>query len=123
MMHSPVGILTICLVGPVVEELCFREGVMGGLLRNGVKPWKAILVSAVLFGLIHFNPVQIVGAGLMGIILGIIYYKTGNIILATALHVLNNSVATLMALAFGMDATLTDGIGSAVVVSAAGLLT
>ena len=122
MMHSTVGILTICLVAPVVEELCFREAVMGGLLRNGVKPWIAILVSAVLFGLIHVNPVQIVGAGLMGIILGIIYYKAGNIVLATALHVLNNSVATLMALAFGMDATLTDGIGSAVVVSAAGLL-
>lgn len=122
MMHSTLGILTICLVAPIVEELCFREAVMGGLLRRGAAPWAAILISALLFGLIHANPVQIVVAGLMGIMLGIIYYKSGSIVLPTVLHILNNSVATFLTVTFGQDASFTEWADSVVLSVLAGLL-
>ena len=56
MANNLWGILGIALVGPVVEELVFREGIQGTMERGGVKPWIAILVSALCFGLIHFNP-------------------------------------------------------------------
>lgn len=112
MMQNGLGIISICLAAPIVEELCFREGILGGLVRRGVKPWVAIGISALIFGVIHGNPVQIAGAGLMGIILGIIYYKSGNIVLTTILHIFNNSLATILALVFGMDATLSDIVGS-----------
>lgn len=122
MMHSALGVLMICVVGPIVEELCFREAIMGSLIRKGTRPWVAILFSAVIFGLIHANPVQIVGAGLMGIIFGIIYYKSGNIVLTTLLHILNNSFATISALVFGKDATMSDLIGGSTVAIVSGII-
>lgn len=122
MINSVIGILTISLFGPIIEEFCFREAIMGGLLRKGVKPWIAIAVSAIIFGLIHANPVQIVAAGLMGIIFGVIYYKSGNIILTSILHIANNSFATFAALKYGMDATMSDLIGSNMLAIVSGIL-
>lgn len=55
-------------VGPVVEELVFR----GFLMRRFEKYGKgfAVIVSAVLFGIMHMNPLQIVFGILMGLLLG-----------------------------------------------------
>lgn len=96
MSHDVLGILSVALLGPIIEELCFREAIEGSMLRSGVKPWVAIVVSALLFGLIHGNPVQMVFGALMGVVLGVIYYKTGNIVLTCIVHVLNNSWSVLM---------------------------
>ena len=93
--YSFWGILTVAIVGPIAEELVFREGVCGYLARNGAKPWKAIWVSAVLFGIIHMNPAQVVVAMVIGIILGVIYIKTGNVVLTSIIHILNNSIALI----------------------------
>ena len=91
------GILTVAIVGPIAEELVFREGVCGYLARNGAKPVKAVWVSAILFGVIHMNPAQILDAMLIGVILGVIYIKTGNIVLTSIIHILNNSIALTQA--------------------------
>lgn len=93
--YSFWGILTVAIVGPIAEELVFREGVCGYLARNDAKPWKAIWVSAVLFGIIHMNPAQVVVAMIIGIILGVIYIKTGNVVLTSIIHILNNSIALI----------------------------
>lgn len=93
--YSFWGILTVAIVGPIAEELVFREGVCGYLARNGAKPWKAIWVSAVLFGIIHMNPAQVVVAMIIGFILGVIYIKTGNVVLTSIIHILNNSIALI----------------------------
>lgn len=93
--YSFWGILTVAIVGPIAEELVFREGVCGYLARNGAKPWKAIWISAVLFGIIHMNPAQVVVAMIIGFILGVIYIKTGNVVLTSIIHILNNSIALI----------------------------
>ncbi len=93
--YSFWGMLTVAIVGPIAEELVFREGVCGYLARNGAKPWKAIWVSAVLFGIIHMNPAQVVVAMIIGFILGVIYIKTGNVVLTSIIHILNNSIALI----------------------------
>jgi len=93
MANSVMGVLCIAIVGPVVEELVFREAFLGYMVRNGVNKWIAIIASALAFGIIHLNPAQVPFAAAMGFILGIIYYKTGNIVIPIILHVLNNSVA------------------------------
>lgn len=122
MMHSAIGILSISLFAPIIEELCFREAIMGGLLRKGIKPWLAIAISAIIFGLIHANPVQIVGAGLMGVIFGVIYYRSSNIVLTSILHVLNNSFATFVALTYGMNVSMSDLVGGNTVAIISGSL-
>lgn len=89
------GVLAVAVVGPIVEELTFREGVQGSLLRGGVRPWVAAVVSALCFGLIHGNPAQIPFAFIVGLILAVIYQKTGSVVVTSLVHILNNSVAIL----------------------------
>ena len=92
MSHNIWGLLTLTIIGPIAEELLFREAIVGEMLRRGARPWTAIIVSAVAFSCLHFNPAQVLYALPLGIIFGIIYYKTGNIVLTSILHILNNYI-------------------------------
>ena len=115
------GILGVAIVGPVIEELVFREGVCGHLIRNGSSPWRAIWISAILFGIIHFNPAQVPFAILMGVVLGIIYAKTGNIVLTSIIHILNNSIALIEVNVLGdkvFDFSMVEWIGGKYVAGA-----
>lgn len=95
MCREPWGMLAIAIGAPIGEEIMFRWGIMGHLLRRNSSVPTAILVSAVLFGLMHMNPAQVFFAAAMGIMLGILYWRSGNILWPIILHVLNNSVACL----------------------------
>ena len=57
-MHSPYGLFSVCILKPVLEELMFRTVILGLMLRSGVKPWVAIILSAFLFGASHLNMCQ-----------------------------------------------------------------
>ncbi|MDR3224848.1 MAG: CPBP family intramembrane metalloprotease [Clostridiales Family XIII bacterium] len=90
MLNTPTGLLYICLIGPIVEEIVFRGAVMKSLERFGLN--FSIILSALIFGLFHIFTVQAVFAFFMGIILGYIAsrYSLKWSILA---HILINSVA------------------------------
>ena len=103
MSHNVLGILALAVVGPIVEELVFREAVQGYMHRNGVDPWMAIMISSLCFGIIHFNPAQVPFAFCIGLILGMIYYKTGSVVLTSLVHVFNNSMAVLEMRLLGED--------------------
>lgn len=122
MFSTSLGVFVIGVLGPLAEEVVFRAGALGYLLRKGVNAWVAIAFSAFLFGVMHFNPAQIPFAMLIGIVLGIIYYRTGNIILTTIIHVFNNSLACFMANVCPEDATLVDMIGGTASAVACGLM-
>jgi membrane protease YdiL (CAAX protease family) len=117
MACSVVGALSIGIIGPIVEEFIFREAILGWMLRGGVNKWVAITASAIVFGLIHANPAQIPFATVIGFIFGIIYYKTGNIVITSILHILNNSTAVLLMVLQGEeteDTKLGDLLGGPV---------
>lgn len=59
MSRNIFGILAIAFMAPLVEELLFREAIEGHLLQSGKKPKTAIILSALIFGLIHINPAQV----------------------------------------------------------------
>lgn len=80
------------ILSPITEELVFRAIILKGLLTK-MKPWKAILISALLFGAPHFSPINqgaILGAIFLGILTGWIYYKTKNIIYPIIMHFIHN---------------------------------
>ena len=104
MANSTLGVLSIAVLGPIVEEFVFREGIEGYMLRKGVSKWWAIGISAFIFGIVHLNPAQVPFAAAMGVLFGIIYYKSGNIVLTTILHIVNNSVAVWQMNVLGEDA-------------------
>lgn len=105
---TPYGLLSVCLLGPVLEELMMREGVLGSMLRRNVNPCVAIALSALLFGAMHLNLCQFIFGTSGGVVLGIIYWKTRNIVLTTIVHVINNSVCVGIALWAGSTNQLDD---------------
>lgn len=108
------GIMAVCVVAPIAEELLFREGLCGYLARNGMHPWKTVWISSIIFGLIHANPAQIPFAILLGLMLGIIYMRTGSVVVSSIVHILNNSLAIIMILVMGdavRDFSLVEWVG------------
>lgn len=91
-----VGLLTVIttsILAPIAEEIGFRGVLMGGLLRMRCKPWLAIMLSAIVFGLFHGTDIHFLGATLFGIIIGWVYWRTGSLIPGIIAHIVNNSIA------------------------------
>lgn len=89
-------IILAVVMAPIFEEIVFRGIIQKGLINKGVNPWKAIGISAVVFGLVHGNPWQFVGAVLLGGVLGFVYYKTKSLLLPILLHAFNNLVSSFL---------------------------
>lgn len=88
---QPVGlmILVVGIIGPICEELMFR-GIVFHRLKDWVKPQAAIVISALLFGIYHGNVVQFFYATCMGVMLAIIYDKTGTLWISIVAHIAAN---------------------------------
>ena len=85
-----VSALCAGIIGPVAEELFFRKAMIDRLSKY--HPIDAILFSAVLFALIHGNLTQFLYAFPLGVLLGIIYYRTQNIGYTILLHIAINLI-------------------------------
>ena len=86
--------INICILAPIYEELLFR----GILLRRFTLRWspqKSIIISSIIFGIIHLNPINIVFAFALGCVLGYAYLKTKNIFVPMLLHSFSNFLAFL----------------------------
>ena len=88
-------ILSLAIVGPIAEELVFRDGILREMMKSRAKPWIAITTSALAFALVHGDPAQMVPAAIMGIALGWLYTKTNSLRLCLLAHVANNSLACI----------------------------
>lgn len=86
------SILSVVIIAPILEEIVFRGIILQGFLKN-YSITKAIIITAVLFGLFHGNIVQTPLVILLGIVLGVIYIKTGSLFMCIAGHALNNFIA------------------------------
>lgn len=106
------GIFLLAVMGPVVEELCFRHGILRALEEGSSRPRYAIIASSLMFGIVHLNPAQIMAAFLVGLFLGWLYCSTRSLIPCIICHILNNSLAVLQTKLLGADVTIRDMIGS-----------
>lgn len=114
LMYNPWGVLALVLVGPFSEELVFRMGIQRHLIRRNISPLGAILLTSILFGIVHGNPAQIPGAMIFGIILGWLYWRSGCIWLSVAAHVFNNLIGVILGWISGQEEILlTDLCGGA----------
>lgn len=96
LLRNPLGYLVVGLIAPFVEELVFRGAILRSLLQWANRQWVAIVISALLFALIHANPAQMPHAFIIGMLLGWMYYRTGSIIPGVIYHWVNNSIAFIM---------------------------
>ena len=79
---------------PIVEELFFRGLVLRSLSR-WLGPVVGIVGSAVVFGLAHFELLQLPGLILFGVILGILADRTGRLGPGIVAHAAFNAVPVL----------------------------
>jgi membrane protease YdiL (CAAX protease family) len=92
----PVQILLIVIAAPLSEELLFRGLIFGGI-RKHMPSIAAALVAGLIFGALH----ALTGLSavpplvIFGVILCLLYEKTGSIVPGIILHMLNNSVALI----------------------------
>lgn len=113
MMRDPIGIISIVILAPVVEELLFRGGIQGHLTRTWKNPAWGIGFASLVFGVIHGNPVQIPFAFLTGLALGWVYYRTGSLTPCILMHFVNNASSVLLYHLTGdADATLQGLLGA-----------
>jgi membrane protease YdiL (CAAX protease family) len=92
--HIMVSIVLVGILPAFTEEMLFRGVILNGF-RENYSPRKAVIVSAVLFGIIHLNPWQFVTAFIIGIISAWICIKTESILLCIYIHLFNNMLSVL----------------------------
>jgi membrane protease YdiL (CAAX protease family) len=106
------GYFIVGLLAPLSEELVFRGAILRELLKWKENPWIGIVISAMLFSLVHMNPVQMPHAFLIGILLGWLYYRTDSIIPGVVWHWVNNTIAYVVYNLTSTDETLLEFFGS-----------
>ena len=85
------GLISTVIVSPICEELTFR-GVFLNRLRYFVPTSFAIVISSILFGMLHGYG-NIISAFVFGVCMCIIYLKTKNVLTCIFAHFLNNLLA------------------------------
>ena len=95
-----LALLVTAVAAPICEEIFFR-GMLFRLLRTRVPLWAAVLFSAIAFGLAHASPAVSLALlptfMFMGIVLAVVYTRTGWLTNSILLHGLSNAIATVVA--------------------------
>ncbi len=91
------GLILFALIPSITEEVAFRGFILSGFER-GHRAWTAIVMSAVLFGVLHvlislFN--QLFPAALLGLVLGLIAVRSRSLFPGVLFHFLNNSLGVV----------------------------
>jgi hypothetical protein len=99
---SGAGVLVLALVvvvgAPVIEELFFRGLLLRGLDRR-MGPTPALVLSAVIFALVHFQPLQFPALVLFGLVAGLLVRRTDRLGTAVWAHVGFNLTTVVVLLA------------------------
>lgn len=87
-------ILGPCIFVPILEEYVFR-GLVYGRLREWLSVPAAVLISAVIFGMMHMNIVQFLYAGLLGIFMALCAERTKRLYGAILAHMVANTISVI----------------------------
>ena len=85
----------MALFGPFCEEFCFRGVVYRGYLKSG-NVTGAVLLSSLLFGLMHMNFNQAPYAFALGVAMAVLVEATGSLWSSVLMHVIFNAQSVLL---------------------------
>lgn len=98
-------VLTVVVVVPMIEELLFR-GFLQEALISWMKPWRAIVVTSVVFALFHFSISQginnlliLSSLFLLSCMLGFLKERQGSLWAPVGLHATFNAISLVQILA------------------------
>lgn len=103
-----ITIFMIVVTPAIFEEVFFRKFLLNELVKR-INPLLAIIVTSFVFSIVHFNPIHLFQLFAFGFILGLLAYRTGNIIYSILLHFLNNGLS-LIAYYFTQNESIADAV-------------
>ena len=93
-----LAVLAACVVGPIGEELIFR-GLLQQSAERNMSGVRAAVLCGIFFAVVHLQPYYLMGLGLLGIALGLVFWITDSLWATIYVHALYNGASlTLMAL-------------------------
>ena len=96
--HKIIIALLACVFGPVIEEFVFRYS-LGTLINN---KYAFLIVSSLLFGIIHAIGVATILYVFLGAMFGLVYLKYNkNVVASIIIHALNN-IASIIIMFLGL---------------------
>jgi membrane protease YdiL (CAAX protease family) len=106
------NLFIIAILPGIGEELIFRgvlQKQLGFILKNKVV---AIWIAAFIFSAIHLQFEGFLPRFVLGVVLGYLYYWTGNLWITMIAHAFNNGIQIILIYTTGMDISQVDETGS-----------
>lgn len=91
-----LSLIMLAILPAMFEETIFRGGLQNLLSRWWKAPIAAIVVTAIIFSIVHGSYFGFLSRAILGFLLGWMYYRTGNLWLNIIAHVANNAFAVTM---------------------------
>lgn len=92
---SPLALVSIVILAPLVEELVFRYAVINILSRKSNKIG-CILISSLFFSIMHFDFPFVFGYFLIGLVLAAIYVHTNRLLVSFVVHASMNLIVVML---------------------------
>lgn len=92
---SPLALLSIVILAPLVEELVFRYAAINILSRK-FNEIGCILVSSLFFSIMHFDFPFVFGYFLIGFVLAAIYVRTNRLLVSFVVHASMNLIVVML---------------------------
>ena len=97
-IYTAPMLIYVIFLAPVIEELVFRYS-LGSIIKNNVI---FVIISSILFGIIHGLGLSIFIYIILGLVFSLIYIKTDkNLFSSTLAHIINNLIVTIMMFILG----------------------
>lgn len=87
-----LSLIVIGLLPGLFEEVCFRAGLQNIFTRWFKGPWIAIILTSIIFSIIHISYYGFLVRFALGVILGLVFYYSGNLWLSVLFHFLYNGL-------------------------------
>ncbi|MEB9685262.1 CPBP family intramembrane metalloprotease [Bacillus thuringiensis serovar pingluonsis] len=92
---SPVALISIVLLAPLVEEFVFRYAAINILMSKFKQTW-SILISSSFFSIMHFDFPFIFGYFLIGLVLAVVYVRTNRLLVSFVVHASMNLIVVIL---------------------------
>jgi membrane protease YdiL (CAAX protease family) len=93
---NPITVVaSIVFLAPMAEEVLFR-GLLFGALQRWLSARGTILLTAMLFALIHVQAIYFLPIFLVGVLCGWARHKSGSLAVPMLLHILNNGISLVL---------------------------
>jgi hypothetical protein len=88
-----ISVLMVAILPAIFEELLFRGGLQNIIKRWSGNPWLAIILTSLIFSAIHGSWYGFLPRTALGMLLGFVFYTTGNLWYSIFMHFINNFTA------------------------------